>query len=182
MGDTSTRILVPYDDMPRACAALDEACRIALPGDEVIVVAAIIVPGDLPLDAAAGDVWKHVCRAERYLQHAREQTHRYDAAIVFVRVQARKRSDAVIAVATEQRADLIMLAGQPGVRGWIDDVRIGLYAILHRAPCPVWLVYPNASPCHQGRNGAWPLLASADARSPTLVAFKPAHPRTRLLN
>ncbi len=113
-------VFIPYFDASRVACALRETSRIARPGDRVTVMAAVIVPGGLPVDAEAGAIWKQVCRAERQLFHARDEAERIlprTVALRFVRVQARDRATAIRTGAAHYRADLVLLDAPKGLRG-----------------------------------------------------------------
>ncbi len=136
-------IFIPYFDASSAENALSEASRIARPGDRVTMMAAVIVPSGLPVDAEAGTIWKQVCRAERQLFHARdvaERTLPRTVALRFVRVQARNRPTAIRTGAAHYRADLVLLDAPKGLRSALS-LRFGIIAaVLRDAPWNVRFV------------------------------------------
>jgi len=138
------RILVPYDGTPLAHAAIHEACRILTPLDELVILAAVVVPRHVAVEAPVGDVWKETCRAEASLAHAREvvaRTTHFDDALHCVRVQAGSRVTAVIAGAMFYGADTILLAERAGLRGRIASFFGSTAAIVRDAPCNVRVLY-----------------------------------------
>jgi nucleotide-binding universal stress UspA family protein len=147
------RILVPYDGTPLTRTAIHEACRILTPLDELIILAAVVVPRHVTIDAPAGDVWKQTCRAEVSLAHAREivarATHAGDA-LHCVRVQSGSRVTAIVAGALFYGADTILLAERAGVRGRVAALFGPTAAILRDAPCDVRILYA-ANPHHTRR-------------------------------
>ncbi|MDQ6907115.1 MAG: hypothetical protein M3176_09820 [Chloroflexota bacterium] len=136
-------IFIPYFDASSAENALSEASRIARPGDRVTVMAAVIVPGGLPVDAEAGTIWKQVCRAERQLFHARDVAERIlprAVSLRFVRVQAYDRATAIRTGAAHYRAELVLLDTPKGLRGALS-LRFGIIAaVLRDAPWNVRFV------------------------------------------
>src|SRR4051794_39577275 len=138
------RILVPYDDSPLACTALHEACRILMPLDELIVLAPVVVPRGVAVDASAGDVWSITCRAEVWLMHAREliaRTAHFGGTLRCVRVQARSHVAAIVTGATFYAVDTIVIAERVGLRGRFATF-LGANATLVRdAPCDVRVLH-----------------------------------------
>ena len=136
-------IFIPYFSATSAENALHEARRIVRPGDCIFVMAPVIVPNYLPVDASAGQIWKRVCQAERQLFHARAAAARIlpgSVTLRFVRVQARDHVAAVRAGVAHYRADLIVLEAPKGLRGTLA-VRFGiLAAVMRNAPCNVRFV------------------------------------------
>ncbi len=134
---------IPSFDALNTDNALREVRQIARAGDRVTVMAAVIVPGGLPVDADAGTIWKQVCQAERRLFHAREAAERILPRTVmlrFVRVQARNHATAIRTGATHYRADLILLDAPKGFFGSLA-LRFGtIAAVLRNAPCNVRFV------------------------------------------
>lgn len=138
------RILVPFDSSDCARRALDEARRIVTPLDELIVLAAVVVPPHLPVDVAAGDVWKATCAAERHLLHARHIAGlaAFDGISVrCVRVQARSVAAAAVAGAAFYAADTILLVERSGLRGRIAALFDQTATIIRQAPCDVQVIY-----------------------------------------
>lgn len=137
-------ILVSYNDTARARAALAEACRMATPGDAIIVVAPITVPAHLPLAIPAGMVWKQSCVAERCVAHAREETAHCDVPVRFVQVRARDDASAIITAATHCGADLVLFAAEAGVRHWLAAWFGVVRRLAANAPCGVRLMTIHA--------------------------------------
>lgn len=137
------QILVPDCGVAAADAALRRACALARPGDTVIVMAAVVVPRDLPLDAPAGAIWRRTCRAERALCFARRAVAGWVPAGVgtrFARIHARSAADAILAGVARYRADCILLPAATGLRGALS-ARFGTVgAVVRRAPCPVRVI------------------------------------------
>lgn len=131
---------IAYFDAAQFGAALREVGASVQCGDRVTVMAAVIVPGSLPVNAPAGAIWKQVCRAEQQLFHARQSAKRSipdGVEVRFVRVQARDRATAIITGASHYRADCIVLPTQPGVRGFFAARFGSVHTVLTNAPCAV---------------------------------------------
>ncbi len=137
-------ILVPYDDTAQARSALRTACRMAKPCDAVILVATIAVPRGLPLTVPVGYVWKQSCQVERCLLHARREIEQSGVAARCVRVRARNRADAIIAAATNYRADSVIFA----VSGHLFSLlamRFGtISTVALHVPCAVRVIIETA--------------------------------------
>ncbi len=134
------RLLVPISGTPLSAVALDGALVSARPGDAVIVAAAVVAPPGLPPDAPA--LRRSVHRAERVLAAARAAGFPVPSGVdvCFVAARAKTRAESTIAVATRERADVIVLAARDGLFGavaaWMAAVRL----VQRGAPCPVRLV------------------------------------------
>lgn len=136
-------LFIPYFDACRTHTALRAAARIARPGDQVTIMAPVIVPGHLPVNVGAGAIWKQSCAAERQLFHARDEAEHLLPPTVRLdcrRVHARDRAAAIRAGALHYRADLILLDVPQGIRGALS-LRFGLVAaVIRQAPCGVRLI------------------------------------------
>jgi hypothetical protein len=144
-------LFIPYLDADRTEQALQEAGRIARPGDRVTVMAPVIVPAALPLDVGAGEIWARVCQAERRIAHSRESARRillHGVHLHCLRVQARDEQTAILAGLATVHADCLLLAVPPGVRGTVAMHFGTIPAVIRNAPCSVRLVgaaTPSAS-------------------------------------
>lgn len=147
------RILIPSFDTVSTDRALAEACRIVQPGDQVIVMAPVIVPGDLPVDVGAGSIWRRTCEAEQRLFHAREAAERALPRTVdlrIARVQARDHATAILTGATRYAVDLILLAMRDRPRRTFA-MRFGTFAsVRQHARCDVRIVDREVDGTPQG--------------------------------
>ncbi len=137
------KILVPYDDSYLARFALQEACRIVTPLDEVIAMAAVVVPHRLPVDVMPGEIWKETCRAEVRLARARDLAERvaHYGDLRCVRVQARGELAAILAGAAGYAADTIFLAERANLGGRVATFFGATAAIVRHAPCDVRMIF-----------------------------------------
>src|SRR5207253_2506889 len=114
------------------------------PLDQVVVLAAVVVPPRVAADVAAGEIWKETCRAEVHLTHARayaERVAHYADGLRCVRVQAPTRVGAIVAGAAFYEADTIVLAERAGARGRFATLFGPVHRLLRDAPCDVRVVY-----------------------------------------
>jgi len=136
-------LFIPYFDACRMHTALRAAARITRAGDQVTIMAPVIVPGNLPVNVGAGAIWKRSCAAERQLFHARDEAEHLLPPTVRLhcaRVHARARAAAIRAGALHYRADLILLDVPRGPRGALS-LRFGpIAAVIRQAPCSVRLI------------------------------------------
>ena len=101
------RILVPVSD-PRHCdEAMAVACRLAADrGAEVVLVAAVEVPADLPLDAQMPD---EEADAHKALVEARAIAELYGVSVTADVVRARSAGEAIVTAATDKRSEIVVL-------------------------------------------------------------------------
>jgi nucleotide-binding universal stress UspA family protein len=132
-------ILVPFDNSDLARRALHEACRIAMPHDRMIVMAAVIVPEHLPVDVSTADVWERARAAGRCLREAHREVVRSadGVACQFVRVHARDHVAAIVAGATNYEADTILIAQWATKRRLHATLFGDLEKLLRVVPCDV---------------------------------------------
>jgi hypothetical protein len=166
---------IPYFDTMSTSNALREARQLARPGDRVTVMVPVVVPGDLPVDADAGSIWKRVCAAERHLFEAREDAERLFPSAVHiraVRVQARDRASAILTGAAHDEADLILLPMREGVRGALA-LRFGtIAAVLRYATCNLRFVGAADERMRHAHAATRPNAPDAARPSPMLRAIQ----------
>lgn len=162
---------IPYFDTVSTNNALQEARRLAWPGDRVTVMAPIVVPGDFPVDVDAGAIWKRVCEAERHLFQAREDAERLLPPAVEVRaarVQARDRASAILTGAAHYEADFILLPMREGLRGALA-LRFGTIAeVVRYATCNFRFVRVGDNGMQRAQ-AATRTIAGAAARPPPML-------------
>jgi hypothetical protein len=166
--------LLVFDDSDAARDGLRAACAEAAPGDRLVIMAPVIVPASLPVNAPAGSIWRPVCRAEMRLHHARALVDALSAdatRCAFARIHARDLASAVAYGANQYHAETILLA-RPTVFWRRFSLRYRtIPAILRSAPCGVRIL-DGARPGESGLG--WPTQPARDAAPvPALSCLHP---------
>ncbi len=132
--DAVRAILVPTTGTPYAERGVELACRLAQEQEgEILLVYVIEVPRTLPLGAPMPEAEKEAAAA---LETARGIVSLHNLPARTIVYRARDAGNGVIAVATEHRADLIVLGIGPHRHTgglWSRTAE----TLLHRAPCEV---------------------------------------------
>jgi APA family basic amino acid/polyamine antiporter len=158
------RILVPLVGGAESEHAVDLACRLAAEkGAQVVAVAPVEVPLELPLDRAP-DLDR--VQADTLLEEARTIGDSYGVQVVGRLVQTRNAGRAIVDEAVTRGSEIIVLGAprRQGRRGPIFEKTVEL--VLRHAPCRVMVATPpnGVEPPFKGGNGA-----SAAAGSPQPV-------------
>jgi nucleotide-binding universal stress UspA family protein len=138
------RLLVPLDARRESFDALDIACRLAADDHAKITALVVVdVPALLPLDAHFEDVED---AARRLLEQAGATGDAYGVRVVPQVVRARDAAAAIVAQATSDRSELIVL-GAPRSELAASPRRLTLdplLRVLRGAPCRVMVVSATA--------------------------------------
>lgn len=132
------KILVPVAGTPADNGALDLACTLAKTKFRPSITALHVIPVDrsLPLDA---EVEADVARAEDIMQEATKRIQKSGCAAEIDIIQAREVGPAIVQVAQEIKADLIVFA--LSYKTHYGEYCLGDVApyVLKNAPCRVIL-------------------------------------------
>lgn len=181
-------IVVPLDGSTLAEHALPVALRL-LPTDNaqmILVRVPVYAEAQAPVAAEYSMFWPEIRdapgsyrqvyqEAVDYLTHLAKRSE-HAGLTVEVRVEEGDRAGAIVDVAVEKRADLIVMTthGRTGVTRWI----IGSITerVLHEAPCPVLAVRarPESRPGQSGAMFAQKILVPLDGSELAEQAIPPA--------
>lgn len=134
------RLLVPIVGSPESERAVEIACSLAEQGAEVVIVYVIEVSQLLPLDARMED---EETAARSALHRAQAITDAYGVRLRGRKVRGREAGPAIVRVADELEADLVVIAA-PSKRRVYGRSRLGstVRHVLAKAPCPVLIASP----------------------------------------
>ncbi len=135
--------LLVFDDSDGARAALHRLRRAARPGDMLHVLATVHLPASTPEDVSAGLIWRHVCRAEVRLHHAREIAGNVTPAgipVRYARVQGHHLAATIAQCAATITANVILLPeARTPLRRFVFRTRF-LPTLTRLAPCVVEVI------------------------------------------
>jgi nucleotide-binding universal stress UspA family protein len=135
---TFARIVVPVGpEEPPPLRAVEAAARIAAERATVVLVCVLDVPRELPLDALFPE---EEAAARAVLRRAAAVVERYGIHVVQRVERSYSAAPAVLALADEYRADLIVLGTTLRMRRGRSVFDATVTSILHRATCRVMLV------------------------------------------
>lgn len=143
MGDKLRRVLVPVSggsSDERLLEALGSICQIAKPQFTLVYV--VEVPQAMPIDAELpGEIARGEAvleRAETYLK--KRLGEKNGNGVITELLQARTAGAAIVDEATEQNADMVMLATEARVRHGKTTLGDSVGYVLKNCPCEVFLV------------------------------------------
>jgi nucleotide-binding universal stress UspA family protein len=143
MGDKLRRVLVPVsggNSDERLLEALGSICQISKPQFTLVYV--VEVPQAMPIDAELpGEIARGESvleRAETYLK--KRLGDKNTNGVITELLQARTAGAAIVDEATEQNADMVMLATEARVRHGKTTLGDSVGYVLKNCPCEVFLV------------------------------------------
>jgi nucleotide-binding universal stress UspA family protein len=143
MGDKLRRVLVPVsggNSDERLLEALGSICQISKPQFTLVYV--VEVPQAMPIDAELpGEIARGEAvleRAETYLK--KRLGDKNSNGVITELLQARTAGAAIVDEATEQNADMVMLATEARVRHGKTTLGDSVGYVLKNCPCEVFLV------------------------------------------
>jgi nucleotide-binding universal stress UspA family protein len=142
MGDRLRRVLVPVsggDSDERLLEALGSICQISKPQFTLVYV--VEVPQAMPIDAELpGEIARGEAVLERAETFLKKRLGEKNNNILTELLQARAAGAAIVDEATEQNADMVMLATEARVRHGKTTLGDSVGYILKNCPCEVLLV------------------------------------------
>lgn len=142
MGDKLRRVLVPVSggsSDERLLEALGSICQIAKPQFTLVYV--VEVPQAMPIDAELpGEIARGEAVLERAETYLKKRLGEKNNGVITELLQARAAGAAIVDEATEQNADMVMLATEARVRHGKTTLGDSVGYVLKNCPCEVFLV------------------------------------------
>jgi nucleotide-binding universal stress UspA family protein len=142
MGDKLRRVLVPVSggsSDERLLEALGSICQIAKPQFTLVYV--VEVPQAMPIDAELpGEIARGEAVLERAETYLKKRLGEKNNGLITELLQARSAGAAIVDEATEQNADMVMLATEARVLHGKTTLGESVGYVLKNCPCEVFLV------------------------------------------
>jgi nucleotide-binding universal stress UspA family protein len=142
MGDKLRRVLVPVsggNSDERLLEALGSICQIAKPQFTLVYV--VEVPQAMPIDAELpGEIARGEAVLERAETYLKKRLGEKNNGVITELLQARSAGAAIVDEATEQNADMVMLATEARVQHGKTTLGESVGYVLKNCPCEVFLV------------------------------------------
>lgn len=142
MGDKLRRVLVPVSGGPsdeRLLEKLSSICQIAKPQFTLVYV--VEVPQAMPIDAELpGEIARGEAVLERAENYLKKRLGEKYAGVLTELLQARTAGAAIVDEATEQNADMVMLATDARLKHGKTTLGDSVGYVLKNCPCEVLLI------------------------------------------
>ncbi|CAN5441141.1 hypothetical protein BH09CHL1_BH09CHL1_31060 [soil metagenome] len=142
MGDKLRRVLVPVSggsSDERLLEALGSICQIAKPQFTLVYV--VEVPQAMPIDAELpGEIARGEAVLERAETYLKKRLGEKNNGVITELLQARSAGAAIVDEATEQNADMVMLATEARIQHGKTTLGESVGYVLKNCPCEVFLV------------------------------------------
>jgi nucleotide-binding universal stress UspA family protein len=142
MGDKLRRVLVPVSGGPsdeRLLESLSSICQIAKPQFTLVYV--VEVPQAMPIDAELpGEIARGEAVLERAEIYLKKRIGEKFNGVLTELLQARTAGAAIVDEATEQNADMVMLATDARIKHGKTTLGDSVAYVLKNCPCEVFLI------------------------------------------